>query len=92
MSTLEEAQAAALAHREKMERIVCVKEGHIVIDLFELCDAPSEYNIPLQKCTTSTQILGWVQHLSEKTWLTNDVLRRFVTLATATAGIDLHES
>lgn len=92
MSTLEEAQISASARRERMERIICVKESHIVIDLFELCDAPGEYNIPLENCATSTQILGWVHQLAEKNWLTNDVLRRFVALATENAGIDLHES
>tara|TARA_R100000789_G_scaffold60589_1_gene58095 strand:- start:2247 stop:2471 length:225 start_codon:yes stop_codon:yes gene_type:complete len=72
-----------------MERAMFVKEGHIVIDLNELCGAPSEYNIPLDKCKTSEQILGWVLHLAEKTWADGRVIRRFIAMAAGEAGIEI---
>lgn len=90
MSTLEEIHQIAEEHRVKMERIVFVDDGYIVIDLNELCDAPTTYDIPLKECETAEQILGWVWQLSEKTWLTAEVLRRFVAIATEQAGVDVH--
>ncbi len=90
MSNLDEVRQSALEHGELMERTVFIEDGHIVIDLFVLCDAPSTYDIPLDQCADAGQILSWVFQLSEKTWLTNAVLRRFVALASEQAGIDLH--
>lgn len=88
MPSLEEAQKSAAAHRKRMEILVSVKEGHIVIDLDELIGTGGDYNIPLDKCSTPTEIIGWVKHLSEKTWMTNDVMGRFVSVACAENGID----
>lgn len=52
-----------------------VKEDHIVINVVY------EYNIPLNRCRNYTEILGWVLHLSEKTWVTSKLLRRFIHVA-----------
>lgn len=89
MSSFQEAQQGAEKERAKMERAMFVKEDHIVIDLDVLCGAPSEYNIPLAKCVTSEQILGWVQHLAGKTWADGGVIRRFIAMAVDEAGIEI---
>ena len=89
MPSFEQARESAAVHRQRMEKIISVKEGHIVIDQFELFGSGGEYNIPLEQCSTPTEILGWVKHLSEKTWVTNDVMRRFVSIACEELGIDL---
>jgi hypothetical protein len=92
MSTLDEIHQMAKESREKNEKLVFVDDGHIVIDLNVLCNASTTYDIPLEQCKTAEQILGWVWQLSEKTWLTNDVLRRFVAIATEQAAVDIHQS
>lgn len=90
MSTLAEIHQIAKEHRAKMEKLVFVDDGHIVIDLNELCGAPITYDIPLKQCETAEEILGWVWQLSEKTWLTTEVLRRFVAISTQHAGVNIH--
>jgi hypothetical protein len=51
---------------------VSVKEGHIVIDV------TYEYNIALDRCDTHEKVLAWVSHLCEKTWMTTEIVRRFI--------------
>jgi hypothetical protein len=89
MSSYEDALENAEKDRAKLERAMFVKEDHIVIDLNELFGAPSEYNVPLSKCETSEQILGWVQHLTEKTWANGRVIHRFIAIAAGEAGIEI---
>ena len=36
------------------------------------------YEVPLDRCATHQDILGWVVHLSRKTWMTPAMLRTFV--------------
>ncbi|CNB91403.1 Uncharacterised protein [Yersinia ruckeri] len=58
-----------------------------IIDSYIVIDVSYPYNIPLAGCSTHEGILGWVWHLTEKTWMTNDVLRRFIELAGDHAGL-----
>ena len=60
---------------EKLQQQVSVKEDHIVINV------SYEYNIALSRCDTAEKLLHWVWHLTEKTWMTNDVMRRFIEVA-----------
>jgi hypothetical protein len=62
-------------HMEELEKTVSVKEDHIVINVHY------EYNIAISSCDTYERILGWVYHLTEKTWISRDVLRRFIQVA-----------
>lgn len=54
---------------------VQIIEGYIVINV------AYEYNIPLNSCSTHQQIVNWVWHLTEKTWMTQSVTRRFIEVA-----------
>ncbi len=69
--------------RERLEREVSIKDEHIVISL------AGEYNIPLKECDTAPKILGWVQHLCEKDWITTEALGRFISLAADNHGIEI---
>ena len=60
---------------DKLQQQVSVKEDHIVINV------SYEYNIALSRCDTAAKLLHWVWHLTEKTWMTNDVMRRFIEVA-----------
>ncbi len=42
-----------------------------------------EYWIDSDRCDTPEKILAWVLHLAPKTWVTAEVLRQFVQLATS---------
>lgn len=54
---------------------VQVIDGCIVINIEYECP------IPLNTCSTYQQILHWVWHLAEKTWMTQIVTRRFIEIA-----------
>lgn len=60
---------------KKLEEQVKIIGEHIVINV------AYEYNIPLATCTTHKEVLNWVWHLTEKTWMNQDVTRRFIELA-----------
>ena len=45
------------------------------------------YDIELNRCDTPEKILSWICQLLGKTWMTNLILERFITLASANAGI-----
>lgn len=39
------------------------------------------YHIEKSRCDTHAKILGWVQHLSHKNWVTTKILGDFVSIA-----------
>lgn len=49
-----------------------------------------DYPIELRRCATAEAILGWVDHLCEKPWITPDIIRRFIYLATDHHKIKIH--
>lgn len=63
---------------------VKIVDGNIVINV------AYEYNILLDTCRTAEDVLNWVLHLSDKTWITTEVLKRFILIASRAAGIRLN--
>jgi hypothetical protein len=51
---------------------VYVEGGRIIMNV------TSEYDIDLNRCDTHEKILAWVVHLSEKAWITQEVLIKFI--------------
>lgn len=80
-----------LAERVKQDLVkesaLCqVADGHI-----SLADYPGDtpnYDIALDRCNTPEKVLGWVYHLSEKTWITSDHIRAFIKMACREHGFD----
>ncbi len=60
---------------EKLQKQVYVKDDNIVINV------EYEYNISKSSCDTPEKLLHWIWHLTEKTWMTNEVMRRFIEIA-----------
>jgi len=54
---------------------VKIVDGNIVINV------AYEYPISLDRCRTADEVLEWVYDLTEKTWMTNEVMRRFIFFA-----------
>jgi hypothetical protein len=46
------------------------------------------YEIALDRIDTAPKILQWVIHLTEKSWMTTELMRQFVYAACTKAGID----
>lgn len=79
---LEQIRKAWMEREEELQKMVYVEEGHIVINVHY------EYNIELGRCDTHAKIVAWAIHLTEKTWMTQEVLRRFMHLAMAEHGLE----
>lgn len=47
-----------------------------------------DYDIELDSCSTYSQIVYWVMHLSEKEWFDRDMLRIFISAACSHHGLD----
>ncbi|MBH2651818.1 hypothetical protein I5P77_00015 [Serratia ureilytica] len=58
-----------------------------VVDDYIVINVSYEYNIPLISCQTAEGVLDWVWHLTEKTWMTNEVMRRFIEIACGATGV-----
>lgn len=50
------------------------------------------YPIAFDDCDSAEKILSWILHLSEKTWVTTDLLRRFIEQASARINLDVHSA
>lgn len=72
-----------LAMEERLRKQVYLADGHVVINV------EYEYNIPLSACDTAEKILHWVWHLTEKTWMTNEVMRRFIEVVCGINKVDI---
>lgn len=68
---------------EVLENKVYIRGDDIVVNV------EYEYEIPIADCKSHERILHWAWHLTEKTWMTTDVLRRFIEVAAHNAGISL---
>lgn len=68
---------------EELNKLITVKEDHLVINVHY------EYNIPLARCRTHADILGWAFHLTEKTWITRELLRHFMRVAHSVNKLDV---
>jgi hypothetical protein len=62
-------------HIGTLEKQCYVDNDDIVINVAD------EYRVPLSSCPTQEAILGWVRQLTEKTWITVPLIRRFVDTA-----------
>lgn len=49
------------------------KDGDIVI-IHGRC----EYTITANRCRTPTQVLDWIHHLADKTWMTPEMIGRLI--------------
>lgn len=79
---------AYLENEDRLSEIVTVDETHIIFKIpGEHVDG--EYDIALISCQTAEQLVGWIFHLTGKSWITNDILRRFIKEASSHAGIEL---
>jgi hypothetical protein len=74
------------AEEERLRKLVYVEDDHIVINVV------NEYNVAKAHCDTPEKLLHWIWHLTGKTWMTNNVLRRFIELACHENGIQMENS
>ncbi|MBP1130875.1 hypothetical protein JOE25_002449 [Serratia sp. PL17] len=54
---------------------VKIADGDIVFNV------AGEYKVPMHSCRTHAEVLDWVEHLADKTWMNNKVMLRFIMFA-----------
>jgi len=69
---------------EELSKKIYLQDEYIIINVGR------EYPIALTRCNTPEKALGWVFQLSEKSWMTTEILRRFVAILAQEHGFDLH--
>src|SRR5690242_18190129 len=69
-----------------LNRACHIEAGNIEFDVEGL----DTYRVPLSDCDTHAKILGWAIHLSEKIWISKDVLAHFMEIACEHHGLDAH--
>lgn len=72
-----------LTDLKRRQNLVTADEGWITIH------GPFDYEIALGRCANAVAILQWVRHLSEKTWVTTEMIERFVAVASSKIDLDI---
>ena len=62
---------------------VSVQDGVLTINV------SYPYHIEMKRIASRDDILAWVAHLTEKTWMTQDVICEFIFKAASAADIEL---
>ena len=71
-------------HERNLDRLCRIEDGFIVLG------DEINYAIKLSRCASYEKIVWWVSHLSEKTWMTLDLLARFIETACEHHGLQAH--
>ncbi len=79
----DEFRKKVIARRELLEKQVRIEDGHVVVNV------AYDYNIPLGELDSAEKILSWVMQLCEKTWITSEVIERFISVAAQHHGIKI---
>lgn len=72
--------------REEMEAL---ERQVTIVDDFIVLNVSSEYSIPISECDSAEKLLGWISHLTEKTWMTMPVMARFISVAARASNIQI---
>lgn len=65
-----------------MDQQVYVQDGNIVVNV------EYEYDIEISSCSSYARILGWVQQLLTKNWITPAILEEFIQIALREANLE----
>lgn len=77
-----------IAQEEELNSAIKIEDNHIVIRIPDN-DFNEVYDIPLSDLVDAAGIVEWIFHLAEKQWINRHMLRRFIKIASAHAGIKL---
>ena len=77
-----------LGPHDRWSKMCCKEDASIVFSRSE--NGAEICHIDLDRCSTPEAILGWVDHLSDKTWITREYIQLFVQFATGHHGIQIY--
>jgi len=62
--------------------------GQFILDCGPVCNGT--YEIDVSRANTPEKLLGWLMHLSSKTWFTGDHLESLIAVASSHFGWRVH--
>ncbi|EGT4306837.1 hypothetical protein AUM89_17955 [Cronobacter sakazakii] len=77
---------AYMRHQKAMDEKVYIEEGFVIFKLEE-----TEYEIPLSRLSSQQRLLGWIFHLTEKSWVDIEILRHFMKIVSEHFDYPLYE-
>ncbi len=75
------------AKYEELSKILTVEGNYFVFRLSD--DEINNYEINIEVCNTAEKLISWVYHLTEKQWMTVDLLRYFIQVASKKSNINI---
>lgn len=76
----------AMKKIDELNKSIYVEGEYIVVNV------EYEYNIPIRRCQSYSDILGWVYQLTEKTWMSRELLRHFIRVAHSASEIAIPQA
>ena len=73
-------------NKEELEKTIYIEDENIIVNVLY------EYNIPLGNCKTHKDILRWADQIADKTWMTDELLHYFISVAHKANNLDLANS
>ena len=49
-----------------------------------------DYYIELSRCDTPEKLIAWLYHLTEKTWVTSEMIHEFLRIVSRECGVAVH--
>lgn len=75
---------------ERYEKRMKKLRGQVVIEAEQIGFPKYDYWIKLNRINSYKKLVGWITHLIEKEWITQDMLAEFIRKAGSRNGLDIH--
>jgi len=85
--SIRELEVAADAHKKKMNKIVRFHKNNMTV----VINLAYPYEVDLDRIKNEIDLLIWVHHLSEKTWMTTEVLSDFMEKVAEIKGLKIYD-
>jgi hypothetical protein len=85
--SIRDLEIASNAHKKKMDKIVRFHKSNMTI----VINLAYPYEIDLDRIKNETDLLIWVNHLCEKTWMTAEVLSDFMEKVAEIKGLKIYD-
>ena len=72
-------------NEERMDKIFSFTDNNCLI-----VNVVYPYEVDLDRLPTPAHLIGWVRHLSKKTWMSTDLIAEFIDRVCQTKGWDPH--
>lgn len=69
-----------------MKNKECYLDGNYIV-----LNVVYPYEIEISRCDTPEKILHWCSHLCDKTWVTAELISKFIALACGCNKLDVHQ-